>query len=113
MDTDTPTLPGIEAAQRVMRLSMDEVARAVQAEPSTLYRWNKGQTPTAIYLSRLERLDELAREIQNTMRPEVIPDWMQRSIPAFDGRTPRDMILAGRAETVLGLLLTLNYGITG
>jgi hypothetical protein len=112
MPTDTFTLPGIESAQRVLGFTLDEIAKAVQAEPSTLYRWRQGQTPTAIYMSRLERLEDLVREITNTMREEVIPEWMNRSVPAFEGRTPREMILDGRSETVLGVLLSLNYGLS-
>ncbi len=109
----TTALPGIDLARSVLALNYDEIARAILTDPSTLYRWRQGQSPTAIYLSRLERLDELAREIQRTMRPEVIPRWLDRPIPAFDGRTPREMIHDGRSETVLGALLSLNHGSGG
>lgn len=111
--TSTTTLPGLEIAQRVLALNYEEIARAVLTDPSTLYRWRQGQTPTAVYLSRLERLDELGREIQRTMRPEVIESWLNRPIPAFEGTTPREMILSGRSETVLGALLSLNHGFRG
>jgi hypothetical protein len=107
------SLPGLDLAQQVLELNLDEIARAVLADPSALYRWRQGQTPTAIYRSRLTRLDELAREIQDTFRPEIIADWLRRPIPAFGGRTPREMILAGRSETVLGALMALNRGFGG
>lgn len=109
----TDTLPGIETAQQVLGLNLDEVARAVLTDPSTLYRWRRGQMPTAVYLSRLERLDDLAREIQKTMRAETIPAWLDRAIPMFDGRTPRELVLEGRAETVLGALISFNNGFGG
>ncbi|HEX8831160.1 MAG TPA: hypothetical protein VF705_08355 [Longimicrobium sp.] len=109
----TDTLPGIQTAQQVLRLNLEEVARAVSTDPSTLYRWRQGQTPTAVYLNRLERLDDLGREIQKTMKPETIPAWLNRAIPMFDGRTPRELILEGRAETVLGALLSFNHGFGG
>lgn len=103
-------LPGVELARSVLGLDYGEIARAVQADESTLYRWRLGQAPTAVYLSRLERLDDLVREIQRTMRPEAIPDWLDRPIPALGGETPRSMILTGRSETVLGMLISLNAG---
>lgn len=106
-------LPGLEIAQRVLSLNYEEISRAVLTDPSTLYRWRQGQTPTPVYLSRLERLDELGREIQHTMRPEVIESWLNRPVPAFGGATPREMILSGRSETVLGALLSLNRGFGG
>lgn len=106
----TTELPGVELARSVLGLDYGEIAQAVQADESTLYRWRQGKAPTAIYLSRLERLDDLVREIQRTMRPEAIRGWLDRSIPALDGETPRQMILRGRSETVLGMLISLNAG---
>ena len=103
-------LPGLEPARNVLGLDYGDIARAVQADASTLYRWRQGKAPTAIYLSRLERLDDLVREIQRTMRPEAIRSWLDRAIPALDGETPREMILKGRSETVLGMLISLNAG---
>jgi hypothetical protein len=44
------------------------------------------------------------------MRPEAIEGWLDRSIPALDGETSRGMILKGRSETVLGMLISLNAG---
>ena len=81
--TTTTKLPGIELAREVLGLDYGEIASAVQADESTLYRWRQGGSPSAVYLNRLERLDDLAREIQRTMRRERIPDWMTRPIPAL------------------------------
>lgn len=106
----TTELPGVEPARSVLGFDYGEIARAVQADESTLYRWRQGRAPTAIYLSRLERLDELVREIQRTMRPEAVRGWLDRSVPALDGETPRQMIMKGRSETVLGMLISLNAG---
>ena len=106
----TTTLPGIDLAREVLGLDYGEIARAVQADESTLYRWRQGGSPTAVYLNRLERLDDLAREIQRTMRRERIPDWLTRPIPALGNASAKDMILSGRAETVLGMLISLNAG---
>jgi hypothetical protein len=112
MKTET-TLPGIDAARAVLGLNYEEIAAAVLTDPSTLYRWRQGHTPTAVYLSRLERLDELVVEIQRTMRPEAIAAWLDRPVPAFDGKTPLELIRSGRSETVLGALLSLNRGFGG
>ena len=108
--SSTTTLPGIDLAREVLGLDYGEIARAVQADESTLYRWRQGSAPTAVYLSRLERLDDLAREIQRTMRPEAIAAWLTRPIQAMGGATAKEVIVAGRAETVLGMLISLNAG---
>lgn len=109
MSTATP-FPGIELARRVLGLSDAEIARAVHTDESTLDRWRRGQAPTAVYLGRLERLDDLAREIQRTMRPEAVESWLDRSNPALEGEIPRGMILKGRSEAVLEMLISLNAG---
>lgn len=106
----TATLPGIELARSVLSLDYGEIAQAVQADESTLYRWRQGQPPTAVYLSRLERLDDLVQEIQRTMRPQAVQGWLNRPVPALGDKTPRDMILKGRSETILGMLISLNAG---
>jgi hypothetical protein len=106
----TTTLPGMELAREVLGLDYGEIARAVQADESTRYRWRQGGAPTAVYLNRLQRLDDLAREIQRTMRRERIPEWLMRPIAALGDATAKEMILAGRAETVLGMLISLNAG---
>jgi hypothetical protein len=107
------TLPGIDLARSVLGLNYEEIAAAVMTDPSTLYRWRQGHTPTAVYLSRLERLDELVEEIRRTMCPEAVAPWLERPVPAFDGKTPRELIKSGRSETVLGALLSLNRGFGG
>jgi hypothetical protein len=106
----TTTIPGFDLGREVLGLDNGEIARAVQADESTLYRWRQGSAPTAVYLSRLERLDELAREIQRTVRPDAIPAWLDRPIPALAGATAKETILAGRSETLLGMLISLNAG---
>lgn len=109
MSTSTP-LPDVELARTVLGLEYGEIARAVQADESTLDRWRHGHAPAAVYLGRLERLDSLVREVQRTIRPEAVEAWLNRSNPALEGETPRGMILKGRSESVLGMLSSLNAG---
>lgn len=47
----TTTLPGIDLAREVLGLDYGEIARAVQADESTLYRWRQGGSPTSVYLN--------------------------------------------------------------
>ena len=101
-------LPGIDAAQEVLGLSLDEIARAVRADPSTLYRWREGGTPTQAYLDRLMRLQELAEEVERALGHDQIAYWLDASASVFGGRSPREMICEGRSETVLGALLSHN-----
>jgi hypothetical protein len=59
----------------------------VPSDESTLYRCRQGGSWTAVYLNRLDRLDDLAREIQRTIPPRDIPDWLTLPIPASGDAT--------------------------
>jgi transcriptional regulator with XRE-family HTH domain len=116
LETDMPTttdLPGIEAAREVLGLSLEEIARAVQTNPSTLYRWREVEsTPNRSSQDRLKRLDELAAEIDRALDPEQIPYWLDAPASIFEGRSPREMVLEGRVETgyPLARLTTIRTG---
>lgn len=113
MPTRTETLPGIENGRRYLGLTLKQVALAVKADESTLHRWRTGSTPSPVFLSRLEALDELVEEMRRTFRSrEAARAWLGREIPALDGRTPREIILNGGAEKLTGMLLALNTGMT-
>jgi transcriptional regulator with XRE-family HTH domain len=109
MSTNTD-LPGIDEAREVLGLSLEEIARAVQTNPSTLYRWREGETtPNQVSLERLRRLEELAGEIDRALQREQIGYWLDTPASVFGGRSPREMICEGRAETVLGALLSHRH----
>jgi transcriptional regulator with XRE-family HTH domain len=101
-------LPGIDAAQEVLGLSLDEIARALRVVPSTLYRWREGGAPNQAYLDRLVRLEELAAELEHALGRDHVASWLDAPAPVFGGRSPREMIRDGRSETVLGALLSHN-----
>lgn len=107
-----PTLPGVESARRVLGLSDRNLARAVGTDEATLGAWLQGSWPTATYLQRLEALDVLVREIEETMPPDVVGDWLHRPLPAHGGATAHMMIVDGRFQPLRGTLVTLNWGLS-
>lgn len=113
MHTTTPALPGIENGREYLGLTLKQVAQAVKADESTLHRWRTGSTPSPVFLSRLEALDDLVGEMRKTFRDRrAARAWLEREIPSLDGRTPRDVILRGGAEKLTGMLLALNTGMS-
>lgn len=103
-----PILPGITAARAVFGLSAAEIAQAVLTDEGALFEWLSGRIPPPIYLNRLERLDELAREVHRAIRPERIVEWLDRPVPALQGETPKEAILSGRSGAVLSYLTEPN-----
>jgi hypothetical protein len=51
-----------------------------------------------------------ARVRELSLRASLGAGRGRRSIPGLSGETPRDMILKGRSETVLGILISVNAG---
>ena len=99
-------LPGVDAAQDLLGFSLDEVARSMQVEYSTLYRWRNGRTPGAVYKDRLEHLEELANYLVHALGAAEARSWLDLPSYVFSGRTPREMLLEGRTEMVLGSVVT-------
>lgn len=113
MRATTKTLPGIEGGTEYLGLTLKQVAQAVNADESTLHRWRTGSTPSPVFVSRLEALDELVGEMRKTFRDrEAARAWLRREVPSLDGRTPMEVILSGGAEKLTGMLLALNMGIS-
>lgn len=111
MRTTTDALPGVESGRHYLGLTLKQVAQAVKADESTLHRWRTGSTPSPVFLSRLEALDDLVGEMRRTFRDrEAARGWLEREVPALDGQTPMEVLLSGGAEKLTGILLALNSG---
>lgn len=103
------SVSGVEEAREVFGLTYEEIATSIRADAATLYRWREGGTPTLVYRERLERLSELVNSALAHLGREDVQPWLTAPSALFDGRTPKDMILEGRAETVLGALLSREF----
>ena|SRR5688572_24540835 len=101
-------LPAIDEVRDVLGLTLDELASAVHANPSTLYRWRTGEAdPNQASLDRLRLLEELANTLRSSLRRrDRVSFWLDSPTSVFGGRSALDMIREGRAETVLGALLS-------
>jgi hypothetical protein len=62
-----------------------------------------------------EQVESLLKQIKQLwdeqFKPEALKSWFRRSIPAFRGKTPFDMVKDGKAEAVLNLLGRFKEGI--
>lgn len=113
MRTPTEALPGIEQAQEYLGLTLKQIAQAVHADESTLHRWRSGVVPSPVFMARLEALDELAREMRNTFRgDQEAREWLRRPLPALGDARPIDVVVAGKAEKLTGMLYALNSGMS-
>lgn len=112
MATLTPALRAIEHGHDFLGLTYAELARAIKADESTLHRWRAGDTePSPVFLDRLEALGEFLTELERTVKDAVTARyWLDRSIPALQGRTARALLLEGRIERLTAMLSGFNAG---
>jgi hypothetical protein len=103
------SLPGVNEARDVFGLTYEEIATSVRADNATLYRWREGSAPSPVYYDRLECLAALVSTVIAQVGREHVRSWLSSPVAIFSGRSPKEMILAGRAETVLGSLLTREF----
>jgi uncharacterized protein (DUF2384 family) len=104
----------LEEIKQQLKLTESEFAAVVGVNPSTLWRWREQRvTPRGIARSRLAQLEEL----RNLMRqvfdgPDVARQWLRSARPEMLGGqvTPLDVMLSGRIDRVLTVLLFLARG---
>ena len=107
-------IPAIERAHDFLGLTYRQLATALGADESTLHRWRAGDNePSPAFVTRLEALDDLVRELERTFRTnDAARDWMNRPSPVLGERRPIDLLIDGRVERLTGTLLALNSGMT-
>lgn len=112
MATLAHQLRAVEQAHDLLGLTYAEVARAIKADESTVHRWRSGDSePSPIFLDRLDALGELLTELRRTVRDQATARyWLDRAVPALGGRTPRELLFAGRIERLTGILMSFNAG---
>jgi uncharacterized protein (DUF2384 family) len=104
----------IEEAHDVLGLTYRQVAAALNADESTLHRWRSGDSePSPVFAGRLEALEDFLRELRRAFRTDArARAWLERTSPAFGSRRPLDLLLEGRVERLVGMLLALNAGMS-
>lgn len=112
MATLVHELRAIEHAHDLLGLTYAELAKVVKADESTLHRWRNSETePSPIFLDRLDALAEFLTELQRTVKdPVTTRYWLDRTVPALHGRTPRSVLLDGRIERLTAMLYDFNAG---
>jgi hypothetical protein len=102
-------LPGLQAAQEVLGLSLEEIARAIEVNESTLYRRRVSGALTGKNVERLRRLEEFAVDVDHALPRGTVAYWLDAPASVFSGKSPREMIREGRIDLVHGALLATMH----
>jgi hypothetical protein len=114
-----PAHPWHEVGEDAVERSLARVERVLglsQAELAALLGVVAPRLPEPAALSaearrRLARLDGLAAWIEQTFAPDSIAPWLHASSRDLDGRTPLEMLRAGRIDAVEAALEALDSGV--
>lgn len=115
MATITEELDIVDQVHQDLGLQLKQIAAIIGADESTLHRWLSGMTPNGprkVYLSKLSALHEFYTELKDAFSSlEASRRWLWESRPqSFAGKTPLELLLAGKMERVTALLWSLNNG---
>ena len=96
-------------ARELGHLSEADIARAAGVAPSTARAWLAcTRSPTGERAERLLELTAMVERLANVMRPDYIPIWLRKPIPALDDDKPLDVIAAGQYRRVAELIAGLE-----
>ena len=99
-----------------LAFTWEDVADAVGVSTRTLHRWRDSETsPSGDSLKAVERLDEVRFWITRVFgHPEYGVDpateWLHTRIEELRGKTPREVLVAGKAERLIEILATAHTG---
>ncbi|MGH9056783.1 MAG: helix-turn-helix domain-containing protein [Acidimicrobiales bacterium] len=101
-----------EEARYVRReghLSDRDIARATGAGPSTVGAWVRGtREPSGVRAERLVELAAMVERLVRVVKPEYVPVWLNKPVPALDDQKPMELIAAGGYREVAKIISELE-----
>lgn len=101
----------IDEIKERMNVKSRDIAELLGTTPQTLSRWHEGHiSPSTDNLRTLLTLNYIAKEMADFLPPDEARLWLYRPHPQLGGKSPADLIEAGRTDHVLGLLNQIATG---
>ena len=96
-------------ARELGHLTETDIARATGVAATTARAWLAGtRSPTGERAERLIELVALVERLATVIRPDYIPIWLRKPVPALDDDKPLDVIAAGQYRRVAELISGLE-----
>lgn len=94
-----------------MNVTSRDVAELLGTTPQTVSRWHSGNaSPSTDRLRTLLTLSYVAKETAEFLPPEEARLWLYRPHPQLGGKSPAEVIQAGRTDHVRDLLDQIASG---
>jgi transcriptional regulator with XRE-family HTH domain len=96
-------------ARELGHLTEADIARATGVAPTTARAWLAGtRAPTGLRAERLIELVAMVERLAAVLRPDYIPIWLRKPVPALGDDKPLDVIAAGEYRRVAELISGLE-----
>ncbi|MBB6442645.1 helix-turn-helix domain-containing protein [Phycisphaera mikurensis] len=103
--------------RKLLGLTQENGARLLGVSVRTLSGWEgssgKPVRTTGPNRRRLEEVNRLQRSLSRILKEDRIGPWLLRANPAFDGRTPLDVIEAGESDRLWRMIHEVGTGNPG
>ena len=93
-----------------MGLSQEKFSRIVGVKVRTLSKLEKGQEPSEQVRRKITEAERLQHALEQLVRSEAIPRWMQEPNKAFEGARPIDLIERGEVDRIWAMIYHLRSG---
>jgi len=92
----TDYLYKLERVQSLLGLRPAELARVLNVSREGLRQWQAGATIASDRRPDIDQIYELSTWLAHHIRPDAVPSFIRRSIPALEHRTPLDWFVSRR-----------------
>lgn len=86
----------LDRIQSLLGLSTTELSQMLDVSREGLRKWQMGSSMAPRRASEIDDLHNLATWFANHLRPEALPAFVRRSVPALNGQSPYDYLRAHR-----------------
>lgn len=95
--------------QRVPLADAD-IAASTGADVDRVRDWlERRDVPSGRVAMRLSELIAACEQLEVTMKPESLAEWLHASVPSLGGRTPAAVLADGGYEEILGIAEDFKY----
>ena len=94
-------------------VSRDTFARMTGFSTRSIASWETSTKPSAPALQRIREFQRLITALSEVITADAIPEWLQTPNPAFEERTPAEVISNGEADRIWEMVFRLRSGIPG
>jgi len=102
----------VEQVSADLNLPIDQLARALDADPRTVDRWRSGTYPQRETRQRLLDLQTVHHHLRETFATlEALREWVHSPSRYLGGLTPADAMRVGRFDRVEAALEALDSGV--